>query len=88
MNGKVAKRLRKAAKILERQFIKERVLTEEMLASCTEKELDNILPKSSLLMQAKTRYQAFGTRRFFIRAVKKRPGITYQELAEAVYGNS
>ena len=85
MNGKRAKRLRRIAEGLAHEFVKTRVLSEEQYATLSGKEYLSVIPYTTMLRDGGVIKQAFGTLRFFYKAVKKRESITYQELDDAVY---
>jgi len=85
MNEKRAKRSRRRAKELMLEFVHCRVLTAEQCEGRSDKELIGTLPARMLMMDGKTKTQAFGTQRFFDRIVKKYPHITYKELDDFIY---
>lgn len=85
MNEKTAKRLRREAKQLMLEYVKARVLSPEQCEGESDERLISTLPERMLLQKDRTKTQAFGTKRFFVRILKKYPNITYQELDDFVY---
>lgn len=88
MNLKEAKRLRRRAKEIACQYVKDRVLDAELTKGESCATLVSVLPQRMYLNKPGTRsaYNAVGTQRFFNRMVKKNPEITYEQIMEYIYG--
>ena len=85
MNNKRAKLLRLEAELLMAQYVHDFVLSEDQIRGWLKEgnkieKLYTLIPERMLLLKDKTRFQGIGTQRFFYRAVKKKPDITYAEI--------
>ena len=88
MNGKKAKQLRMKAKDLACQFVKDRVLSEDLTKGRDCDSIIGTLPTRMFIKKQMQMETAIGTRRWFVQQVKKNPNVTYEQLIKEVYGET
>ena len=83
MNQKKARSLRKKAKELAIRWYREQILPPE--GDYTDKEVWNAVVKLSYFMNNRSLFVSNLTKRWFIKKVKKAPGVTFEEIYDEIY---
>lgn len=85
MNGKKAKRLRRQAKGMMCEYIRDRILPPDLTEGESCDSLLVVLPERAVFWKGFTRYLGIGSKKWFYRQVKKHPTLTYQDFLEKIY---
>jgi hypothetical protein len=82
MNSRKSKAIRRLARFMAVQYVKDRLLSEEMCEGKSDKELVKAVPTHGYFRSERTIRVGYTSLRWFIKQLKKRPESTYQELLE------
>lgn len=88
MNSKRAKLLRKKAGALMVDFVKDKVLSKDLTDGLKYDKIIAQLPERVYMRNRKTLGVGVATQRWFIKKVKKNPGITYKQILKEIYGET
>lgn len=88
MNLKKAKLLRKKAKQLACEFVKDKVLSSDLTEGVDCSKLIHSLPLRTTIMSHTGHKVAVGTMRWWIKQAKKHPNSNYEYFKETMYGSA